>query len=174
VGKSSTSNTANGKLLRKSSMLRSIRPKSVRKVRLISNKYYLLPSNSLIKILSINYYFNHIIVYNFTSSENENIEIPLAERILVPVFKVNEVALALGRKTETIRRYERDGILPKARQVRTGQRGWVRVYTREEVEALADFFEERSVGRPSKRPTERSSVNRKQISVMFNKMIEEK
>lgn len=127
----------------------------------------------LIKILSINYYLNNIIVYNYTTKQNEVMEISLAERVLTPVFRLSEVAAALGKKPETIRRYERGGKLERARQITLGQRGSMRVYTREEVETLADFFDERVVGRPSKRATMHGPVNRDRVQEMYNKLSKE-
>lgn len=145
----------------------------MKRVRLVSNRFYLLPSNALVKILAINNYNNNIIIYNFSSKQNEVMEASLAEKILIPVFKLSEVAAALGKKTDTIRRYERDGKIPKARQVQLGQRGSMRVYTRDEVEDLADFFGERIVGRPAKNGVTKTSISQQKINQMYDKIIKE-
>lgn len=145
----------------------------MKKVKLINNRYYLLPSNVLVKILLFNNYLNTIVIRNYQSKQNEVIEVSLAERIFTPVFRLSEVAAALGKKPETIRRYERSGELSRARQIPLGQRGSMRIYTREEVDALAEFFDERVVGRPSKRATMHGPVNKDRIQEMYNKIHQE-
>jgi DNA-binding transcriptional MerR regulator len=48
------------------------------------------------------------------------------------VYKIKDVALRLDRSILTIKRWEKQGLLPKARK---DSRGW-RVYTEAEVQAI--------------------------------------
>lgn len=48
------------------------------------------------------------------------------------LYKIKDLALRLDRSILTIKRWERQGLIPKARK---DSRGW-RVYTEEEVQAI--------------------------------------
>jgi DNA-binding transcriptional MerR regulator len=69
---------------------------------------------------------------------------------LVPLFRIGEVAKFLQRSTETLRRYETSGLIPRARKYSTGKNS-IRLYNEKELLELADFFALRSPpGRPEK------------------------
>lgn len=58
----------------------------------------------------------------------------------VELFTITELSRVLNRKPVTIRKYEREGIIPKATYVKNGQnkdpRGKRRLYSREQILAL--------------------------------------
>jgi DNA-binding transcriptional MerR regulator len=56
------------------------------------------------------------------------------------LYKIKDLALRLDRSTLTIKRWEKQGLIPKARK---DSRGW-RVYTEEEVQAILKMVRETS------------------------------
>lgn len=117
--------------------------------RVIKGKLYLLPSGNLARVVAVDDSSNRVIIYNYHSRQNEVIDYSFATQILSPVFKISEVARMLGKKSDTLRRYERLGKISPARQYRLGKRNSMRVYTESDIEQLAEFFDEQVVGRPS-------------------------
>lgn len=122
-------------------------------VRIKRAKYYFLPSGDLIKVNKVNENHNKVFVYNFTQKSNEVYELDLAFKIFSPVFRIGEVAKLLGKAPATLRRYENQGLIPRAKQyaVSPGNSQKRRLYTDRDVEYLLEFFSERrSPGRPGK------------------------
>lgn len=129
------------------------------------NKLYFLPSGDLIKVLSINQKQNRVIFYNYSSYENDYMELELAEKIFQPGWRIGEVARMFDRKPDTIRRYERAGLLqrPQKFSLDPDSKVQIRVYTTSDIVRLVEFFEKRNPpGRPAK-SKRRSFVNKKDI-----------
>lgn len=85
---------------------------------------------------------------------NDLIGIPLggAEILLSRVYSIGEVARIVERKTDTIRKYERGGLIPKPFCVGDDYpafKGW-RFYTTDDVYEMVEFFANRTPGRPTK------------------------
>jgi hypothetical protein len=135
--------------------------------KVLKYKRYLLPSGNLARVMTIDESSNRVIVYNYHSRQNEIIEHSLAPHILEPVFKISEVAKMLGKKPDTLRRYERLGKISPARQYRLGKRNSMRIYTERDIEALAEFFGEQVVGRPSSCAKVSLPVSRQEMFRMY-------
>jgi DNA-binding transcriptional MerR regulator len=65
------------------------------------------------------------------------------------VYKIKDVALRLDRSILTIKRWEKQGLLPKARK---DSRGW-RIYTEAEVQAILQRVRETNYFRNGKAVT---------------------
>jgi hypothetical protein len=132
--------------------------------KVLRDKYYLLPSDNLVRVMVVDEVNNNVIVHNYHSRQNEVIEYVVAPRILEPVFKVSEVAKMLGRKPDTLRRYEREGKISRARQYSIGGKNAMRIYTQSDIEALASFFGEQVIGRPAKHARVKTPISRQEIN----------
>lgn len=112
------------------------------------NKLYLLPSGTLCKIHRIDWLHGKVFIYKYPEG-NDTIDVDIAPRILTPAFKIGDVASMLQRSPETLRRYERDGLIDEPRRFDVGSKN-IRIYTLPEINNLIRFFEtRRPVGRPS-------------------------
>jgi hypothetical protein len=136
----------------------------MRLAKVLKDRYYLLPSDNLVRVMVVDKINNKVIVYNYHSRQNEIIEYGLAPRILEPVFKVNEAAKMLGRQPDTLRRYERLGKIKRARKYSIGEKNSMRIYTQDDIEALAEFFGEQVIGRPTKDARVKTPISRQEIN----------
>lgn len=112
------------------------------------NKLYLLPSGTLCKIHKVDWVHGKVFIYKYNDG-NDAIDIELAPRILTPAFKIGDVATMLQKSTETLRRYEREGLIDSPKRYQVGTKA-IRIYTIQDIHKLIRFFEtRRPVGRPS-------------------------
>ena len=100
------------------------------------------------RIAQLNKKENRIILYIYKLKSNIAMEYDTAGDYLVPIFYISDVAKMLNRAPDTIRKYERQGIVPKCPQYYLGQRK-ARLYSLKEITELAEAFSKRRpVGRP--------------------------
>ena len=114
-------------------------------------KLYITQGNIVVRVVKVNLTLNNVIVYDYHSHTNSSFELDMAEKIFAPAFKLADAARAVGKKPSTIRKYENDGLIPKAKKVSSNPEGraHMRVYSLEDIEQLRLFFERRRpVGRP--------------------------
>jgi hypothetical protein len=115
-------------------------------------KLYITSDDYIVRVVRINTMYNNVVFYNYHSHSNQSAEISLFEDSFMQAYKIADVARSLGRKASTIRKYESEGLLPKAKKISTNPEGkaQTRVYSQEDVDNLKSFFERRRpVGRPS-------------------------
>jgi hypothetical protein len=144
--------------------------KQRREPKITKNHYYLNRDKALIRVISVNKKENRVVLYRYDTFLKEAIEYDTAPHYLVPMFKIGEVAKMLNRSVETIRKYEGQGLIPKANQFSISEAGKlsIRLYTEKEIYELAEFFSQRrSVGRPSN-INKVSKINQKDLMTFLN------
>ena len=115
------------------------------------NRLYILPSGSAIKILKLNEQRNICVIHNYGSKQNEIIEYNMAPKLLTPVLKIGEAAALFGKKADTLRKYERLGLIDKPTRYNISSKNTdtIRLYGPRDLRGLVRFFERRNpVGRP--------------------------
>lgn len=93
-----------------------------------------------------------VFIHNYDSLSNEAIDLDTAKRYFIPMMTIGEVAKILGKKPHTLRTYERQGLIAKAKQYRVGSGSikTIRLYSPDEVRDLLEFFaDRRGPGRPA-------------------------
>ena len=135
-----------------------------------AHHYYLDRKKVLVRVTSVNKKENRVVLYRYDTFDKEAIEYDTAPHFLTPMFKIGDVAKMLNRSVETIRKYERQKLIPKANQFSISETGKlsIRLYTEKETRELADFFSNRrSVGRPSE-INKVSKINQKEFLAHLN------
>lgn len=129
-------------------------------------KWYLWEATqTLVKILRVDESQGRVVFHRYDSFTNDSISLEHAEMLFKPLFTIAEVARMLDKKQDTLRRYERKGLVPRVKQYATSREGnrKTRFYEWEDVRDLVQFFRgRRPVGRPSE-SNYRSSVDEKTI-----------
>lgn len=123
-----------------------------REVKLVKNKLYLLPSGTLGRVVKVNNAVGKVFIHNHDSLSNEAVDLDFARKYFTPMMPIGEVAKILGKSPHTLRTYERQGLIPKARQYRAGSGAYktIRLYAPDEVRDLLEFFaSRRGPGRPA-------------------------
>lgn len=131
---------------------------------LIVGRLYILPGGDVVKAVRVSEQRNVVIVHNYGSQQNEVIEYNMAPKLLTPVLRIGEVAKLFGKKPDTLRRYEREGLIdePIRYRMNDSTKEPTRLYGPSDIRKLVRFFERRNpVGRPS--PTNRPGINKELI-----------
>ena len=84
-----------------------------------------------------------------------------SEILLSRIYTIGEVAKIVERRSDTIRKYERSGLIPKPVDLGDdypSYKNW-RFYSYADVHEILDFFSDRNPGRPSKQEPVRELVN---------------
>jgi hypothetical protein len=105
------------------------------------------------------------VLFRYDTFDKQCIEYDTAPHYLIPLFKISEVAIILNRSVETIRKYENQGLIVKAKKYSISKEGKlsIRLYRESDIYDLYDFFSQRrSVGRPSKM-NQISKINQKEF-----------
>jgi hypothetical protein len=117
------------------------------------NKFYLAPSNTLIRTLRVDEKHNRVIFKRYDEYVNDVLELDLAQQIWTPMFRIAEVASIVSRKPGTLRKYESAGLVPKARQFDLNGEGTkkMRLYSWHDILDLVEAIDRMNPpGRPSK------------------------
>lgn len=117
--------------------------------KLIQNKFYLY-SGSIVKIKRINRSGNKIFIQSLKNNKTVLIPYQQNELLLKRIYTVGEVAKIVERRPDTIRKYEKRGLIPGAQKFGdeyTGYSSW-RYYSEEAVYEMVEFFGSRNRGRP--------------------------
>jgi hypothetical protein len=120
--------------------------------KIIPNKIYQY-SGSLHKVKKIHKSKKQIVVQSM--ADNSELIIPLdgAEILLSRLYTIGEVAKIVERRSDTIRKYEKRGLIPKpsiSGDDYPSYKGW-RFYKTDEVYEISSFFSDRTPGRPVKK-----------------------
>lgn len=125
----------------------------------IVNKFYLY-KQSLVKIKKIQKSSGVIVVKNVHSDDEEAIPSTGAEILLTRLYTIGELAKIIGKRSDTLRKYERQGLMPKPSCVfesDTRYKNW-RFYNESDVYDVISFFSGRTPGRPAS--VTKSSIKR--------------
>ncbi len=116
-------------------------------------KFYLAPSGVLVRTLRVDEKHNRVIFRRYDEFVNDVLDLDLAQQIWTPMFKIADTASIVSRKPGTLRKYERQGIIPKARQFDLNAAGTkkLRLYSWHDILDLVESINRiRPPGRPSK------------------------
>jgi len=115
----------------------------------IANKFYKYAGN-IVKIKKISKSRNKIFLENLTDREHIDVPYEQCELLLTRLYTVGEVAKIVGRRPDTLRKYERRNLIPSAKKFGeecVGYTSW-RYYDESAVYEMVEFFNQRVQGRP--------------------------
>jgi hypothetical protein len=117
--------------------------------KIIVNKFYLY-AGDIHKVKKIQKSKNKIILQNIKSLNCVEMPIEGSDLLLVRLYTIGEVSKIVERRADTIRKYEKSGLLEKPTEYSgyDSYSSW-RFYTTKEVRYIMDFFSDRTPGRPS-------------------------
>jgi hypothetical protein len=118
--------------------------------KLIQNKFYLY-SGTIVKIKKINKTVNKIYVEKLIDDSRVVIPFQQNELLLKRIYTVGEVAKIVERRPDTIRKYEKRGLIPSAEKFGSeyGAYSSWRYYNEDDVYQMVEFFSSRNPGRPA-------------------------
>jgi len=118
--------------------------------KLIQNKFYLY-SGTIVKIKKINKSLNKIYVEKLIDDSRVVIPFQQNELLLKRIYTVGEVAKIVERRPDTIRKYEKRGLIPSAEKFGSeyGAYSSWRYYNEDDVYQMVEFFSSRNPGRPA-------------------------
>lgn len=125
---------------------------------------YLTHDGCAARIILLNQKNNRVDLQRYDAVGSiETIEFDTAHMCLKPLFTIKETAKMFNKATDTLRKYERMGILPKCPQYNLGAKR-VRLYSIDDIMKVAECLAQRKpVGRPPTRGTAISTVNQKDL-----------
>jgi hypothetical protein len=117
----------------------------------ILNKMYIY-AGSFVKIKKIQKSGNKIILQKLDTNETVVIPYLQSELLLKRIYTVGEVAKILEKRSDTLRKYEKRGLIssPEKFGEKYGSYQNWRFYREEDVYDLVSFFHNRVPGRPAK------------------------
>lgn len=117
--------------------------------KLIQNKFYLY-SGKIVKVKKISKNSNKVFVQHLIDDSFVMIPFQQNELLLKRIYTVGEVAKIVQRRSDTIRKYEKRGLIPSAQKFGDEYRGYSswRYYNEEDVYQMVEFFSSRTPGRP--------------------------
>lgn len=119
--------------------------------KIVKNKIYMY-AGKLHKVKRIQKSKNKALIQNMMTLEELHVPIEQSEIILQRIYTIGEVSKIVERRPDTIRKYERKGLIPKPLKIEEdypSYRNW-RFYTSADVYEMVEFFSDRSPGRPVK------------------------
>lgn len=117
--------------------------------KLIINKFYLY-SGYIVKLKKINKSSNKIYIEKLIDSNRIVLPYQQSDILLKRIYTVGEVAKIVQRRSDTIRKYEKRGLIPSAQKFGeeyAGYSSW-RYYNEDDVYQMVEFFGSRNPGRP--------------------------
>lgn len=117
--------------------------------KIIKNKMYMY-AGTLHKAKRIQKLKNRALFQNLLTMEELYIPIEQSEILLQRIYTVGEVSKIVERRPDTIRKYERNGLIPKPLSLEDeypSYKNW-RFYSGRDVYEMVEFFSGRSPGRP--------------------------
>jgi hypothetical protein len=118
--------------------------------KITKNKFYKY-SNTIVKIKKIVKNMNKVYCIDLTTNQENILPYENAELILHRIYTIGEVAKIVDKRSDTIRKYEKRGLIPNGKkfsEVCESYKNW-RYYERQDVYEMVTFFNGRSPGRPS-------------------------
>lgn len=120
--------------------------------KIIENKFYIY-KKSPVKVRKIHKSSNTVILRFILDDKEETIPFNGGELLLKRLYTIGELAKIAGKRTDTLRKYEKSGIIAKPSFIIEDQenpyKNW-RFYSEEEVYDAVSFFSGRNPGRPAK------------------------
>jgi len=117
--------------------------------KIVINKFYKY-SNTIVKVKKITKNLNKILVTDLTSKQEMVMPYEGAELIMHRIYTIGEVAKIVEKRSDTIRKYEKKGLIPGGKKFSEScesYKNW-RYYDREDVYNMVSFFNGRTPGRP--------------------------
>jgi len=117
--------------------------------KIVINKFYKY-SNTIVKVKKITKNLNKILVTDLTSKQEMTMPFEGAELIMHRIYTIGEVAKIVEKRSDTIRKYEKKGLIPSGKKFSEScesYKNW-RYYDREDVYNMVSFFNNRTPGRP--------------------------
>lgn len=142
-------------------------------VKLLKNRLFLNDKSEIIRIVSIVKKANTVNIFNYNSFTFGVMEYDTASYYLSPVFRIGEVSRIIDKKADTIRKYEKSGLIPKARMIALNPdaSASIRVYTLRDVYDLLEIFSMRNkAGRPKVQSRVDQAEALKKINARFQKI----
>jgi hypothetical protein len=117
--------------------------------KIVINKFYKY-SNTIVKVKKITKNLNKILVTDLTTKQEMVMPYEGAELIMHRIYTIGEVAKIVEKRSDTIRKYEKKGLIPSGKKFSEScesYKNW-RYYDREDVYNMVSFFNSRTPGRP--------------------------
>lgn len=128
--------------------------------KIIENKFYLYKGKS-VKVKKIHRSSNSVILKYLLEDDEENIPFTGGELLLRRLYTIGELAKITSKRSDTIRKYEKNGLLPRPSFLIEDDdscyKNW-RFYTEAEVYDMVAFFSGRSPGRPTQNKNIKSNI----------------
>lgn len=102
------------------------------------------------KIIHLSPSSNEVVVRNLDEDQVQVLDLHASKLVAKPAFKIGEVAKILGKKADTIRKWEARGWTPPQKKWNIGGSKEVRFYSADDVESMRDVAQYIHVGRPRK------------------------
>ena len=119
-------------------------------ITILTNKFYKY-SDTVVKVKKIAKNLNKVTVIDLTTKTEINIPFLGAELIMYRIYTIGEVAKIVEKRSDTIRKYEKKGLIPSGKKFNEScqsYKNW-RYYDREDVYNMVLFFNNRTPGRPA-------------------------
>lgn len=125
---------------------------------------YLTHDGCVAKVILLNPKNNRVDLQRYDDARQiEVIEFDTAHLYLKPLFTIKETAKMFNKAPDTLRKYERMGILPRCPQYSLGAKR-ARLYSIDDIMKVAECLAQRKpVGRPPAREINISTVNQKDL-----------
>ena len=118
--------------------------------KIIENKFYLYKGKS-VKVKKIHRSSNSVVLKYLLEEGEDTIPFTGGELLIKRLYTIGELAKITSKRSDTIRKYEKSGLLPKPSYIieeDSCYKNW-RFYTESEVYDAVAFFSSRSPGRPA-------------------------
>jgi len=117
----------------------------------IENKFYLY-KKQLVKVKKIHKSSNSVVVKFVLNDSEEVVPLSGSELLLSRLYTIGELSKIINKRSDTIRKYEKNGLLPKPsfviEDLESCYKNW-RFYSESEVYDVVAFFSGRTPGRPT-------------------------
>lgn len=116
-----------------------------------ADKYYWV-GGDLVRVNLVSPAHDLIEFYNFSQGCKVRASYNGSKLVALPALRIGDVANMMGRKPDTIRKWERKGWIPEPSKFNVSLRGKkiLRFYTPKDVEAIRDLISSVHRGRPRK------------------------
>ncbi len=140
--------------------------------KIIENKFYLY-KKSPVKVKKVHKSSNSVILKYIMIDKEDVIPFNGGELLLKRLYTIGELAKITGKRTDTLRKYEKSGIITKPSFTidddENPYKNW-RFYSEEEVYDAVSFFSGRAPGRPAKTYTKSNKDIKNSISELKKKV----
>jgi len=126
----------------------------------VANKFYRY-SFTIVKVKKVQKTKNKIFVEDLSTGDTILIAYEQSDLLLRRVFTVGEVAKIVERKADTLRKYERRGLIPESKKFGDdfgSYKNW-RLYDEKDVYSIVEFFSDRTAGRPIKEHNVKAKIS---------------